>query len=394
MKTTTHYWIGLVLLQIILLSTARALDWNIEVNPPGSAIANYQVSPSTANGSITSSGNFSLNEGDFVYFDITPGDGYKLKSVKLNGKERLGNATTTTEYLYFGPIPKGANHKMLVACEQVTPTGTVDMSSSNATNATPVGVPDGHYTGEVNCRAYTLDMAVDSSGKIDAVGNVAGVTPAAKSVKSIMAVNDLEAGGSLKTINGKPQTSLKGGTKGTIDGLPASGTGAVTYPLEISSNSTLSGVGQGSGTENGTKYVEKAQPVTAPVDPNEAAQVSKDWGFTLAITEETNLKGKLEVFVSGNLTLPNGDKTSFPKKKTRYSLKNGYAVMFSQGTMLDGNGDPILDLKGKETKDKKSVVKITKMTFAPGATSPSAGKVEYKFLGQKGAGDLLEFLTP
>ena len=392
MKTTKHFLIGLVLFQFSLLSTAKALDWKLEVDPPDSATVTYQVLSSSTSGSISNSGNFSVTENATVSFIITPKTGYKIASVKLNGKDR----TQASSMYYFGPVPKGVNHKMIVKLEQITPTGTVDMSSSNATSSIPVSAPNGHYTGQINCRPYGLDMAVDSAGKVDAVGTVEGVTPAAKGGKSTKAVgaNDLEAGGSLKTINGKPQTSLTGGTKGTIDGQPSRGTGSVTYPLEISSNSTLAGVGQGSGTENGTKYIEKAQRVEAPVDPNEATQISKDWGFTLAITEETNSKGKKEIFISGNLTLPNGDKTSFPKKKTAYSPRSGYSVLFSQGLMLDGNGEPILDLKGKPTKDKKSIIRITKMTFAPGAANPNAGKVAYKFLGQKGTGDLVEFLTP
>jgi hypothetical protein len=71
----------------------------------------------------------------------------------------------------------------------------------------------------------------------------------------------------------------------------------------------------------------------------------------------------------------------------RYSAKRGYSLSFTRGTNVTLNPAKI---------DKKSSISIKRLLFSQQGTDwqPTNGVLTYKFLGQKGTGNLLDFLAP
>lgn len=92
---------------------------------------------------------------------------------------------------------------------------------------------------------------------------------------------------------------------------------------------------------------------------------------------------------SAQLRLPSGDTIVYPEIAAKYSAKTGYSLPFKGGTNV--TVQPNLP-------DKKSTVSIKGMTLAMQDSStdyqPTAGTISYQFLGQKGSGNLLDFLGP
>ena len=396
MKTTSLLKAALfVVLAAAQPLLAQQLNWTVNILPPGSCTITWSTTLPGQSGTLLKSGKITCNKGSTINFHFAPASGYKLIHVVKEAYDEIDWVNRNGGNDSFGPVD--ASESVTAVCELLNPVGDFTLDSSNAVNATKMGSPTGTYTGDVldstapaGKRPYTAVVTMDESGKLDVVGTVVGV-------KNKDGSSNLTAGGSVKTVNGEPKTEYKGSLTGTLDGKPLSGSGSSTLPLALQDNGsnppTADGIVAGSAKLDGTKYSEKATPVSVPFKAAEAAQIKSSWNFDLTITEET-VKGKNVVYASGILNLPNGDRTSFAKKTAKYAAKTGYSVSFTAGTKIDGSGNPLLDLKGKPIKDKKSTVTIKCMTLTkPAATwVPNGGTMAYAFLGQKGSGQLVDFL--
>ncbi len=137
----------------------------------------------------------------------------------------------------------------------------------------------------------------------------------------------------------------------------------------------------------GVPYSAKNTPLTLPVGPDAASHIHKSWSIALNIASTTPAKGKPYVASSALLTLPNGDQISFPAKKTKYSAKTGYSLSFKGGTNITIDPHKV---------DKKTTVSIKGMKLVQEGTTwnPTNGTMSYQFLGQKGKGNLMDFLGP
>jgi hypothetical protein len=112
-----------------------------------------------------------------------------------------------------------------------------------------------------------------------------------------------------------------------------------------------------------------------------------DWTLQLDITGKQDARGKTYIVASSQLVLPNGDTIVFPEKRTSYSTKNGYSLSFKGGT----NNTVI-----PPRVDKKTSILIKGMTLTKQGNvwQPTAGSITYKFFGQQGSGNLLDFYVP
>jgi hypothetical protein len=110
-------------------------------------------------------------------------------------------------------------------------------------------------------------------------------------------------------------------------------------------------------------------------------------GYPLPERGDTGRKRRcrLEHVRLAALTLPTGDTVQYPEKVVRYSTSKGYRLKFRRGTNVTSN-PPAVDPKAKIT--------IKGLTFVQegSAWEPTAGEITYQFLGQKGRGNLLDFV--
>lgn len=260
--------------------------------------------------------------------------------------------------------------------------------------ATPIVDVTGNYTGNFprTQHPYSADAAMDESGKIVTMGRVEGYSHPTKGPEVRMK-------GTVKTVNNEPTVSGSGNVKGgTLDGEPVSGTGKITVPLVESTTEGGSGfnsaVGSGSGSRDGQRFKSPATVVSIPAKPGAG---NKDWSLKLNIFETSNptdSHGTLYLAATATLYLPNGDRTQFKERKLTFNKKTGlYSTKFSNGIKVDENLEPIL-VKGKPVVDRKSQIQVSEMAVEATGTPrlPTDGLLKYKFLGQKGSGDLLDFL--
>jgi hypothetical protein len=71
----------------------------------------------------------------------------------------------------------------------------------------------------------------------------------------------------------------------------------------------------------------------------------------------------------------------------KYSAKNGYKLSLSKGTNTTAVPPYVV---------KKAKLKIKDLTFVPNGPvfDVTGGTIDYKFYGQKGKADLLDFIAP
>ncbi len=305
-------------------------------------------------------------------------------SVNLYGYSEL--MTITTGQLYLDNFfETGGAHPG--AQPAVVPTGnyTFTFPTGNAL-LTAIAYLAGTYTGVTprGSRPFTVDVAQDESGRLMAMGTVEGIADADGN-------SQLSGGvGSVTTVNDVPTARSKGAFVGTKDGDPASSKGEASLPLEImdigGGTNGVMGTVNGSGKVAGVPLVFKNEPVTKPVTAEDMANFKRDWGLQLII-EQKDINGKLQTVASAILTLPNGDQINFPERKARYSPTKGYKLSFKKGTNVTMN---------PATLDKKSSVAIKGLLFVQQGDewTPTAGTIRYRFLGQKGTGDLMQFNMP
>ena len=347
-----------------------------------------------------------------TYYDTNPANGYQwtvLGSFGLAGSGgNDGNANwNLAETDQFFLSVYGFSAAMTVAAgpmylDNFTETGGV--GGSGGTRPQPVGnfpfvFPGGNaaltrilsitgnYQGispSPGQRSYTIDAAQDESGKISAMGVVEGIEDA--NGGSTIAANV----GSVRTVNGEPVAQLKGSFKGELDGLSTTYKGNASVPLEVIDLSPgeqgVQGTGSFTSKLGGVPFSGKNMQVEVPAPPGAIDNLKQAWSLDLDIVPKT-IKGKERAVASAMLVLPNGDTIRFPERVVKYSEQKGYKIAFKKGTNITANPD---------TLDKKSTVILTGLKFEKTGDEwePVAGMINYKFLGQSGIEDIMEFVPP
>ena len=369
---------------------AATVRWSVVIAPTGGGSVAWTTSSPAKTGVLNKSGTLVFDSGAYVDLTIRTQSGFQLTALRKNADDILtwldGN-----RHVRFGPV--GSAHVIVAIFSVVNPTGDFPL---NFPDGKATGMVDitGHYTGTTpnfGHRAYTADIAMDESGKLTAMGNMAGVVPKAGGPITASV-------GSLRTLNGTPSARLSAGFTGTVDGNPATASGAASGPLTLTStgggNYKLNGVASGRSTVNGTRDSSRASSGDFPVTGAQAANTRKAWNLALKFREVVGPTGKKTVYASSILTLPTGARTSFKERRLTFSVRNGYSTAFSLGTKIDGVGNPILDAKGKPVIDRKSKIKVIKMRVVgtSGHWIVTNGVLSYSFLGQKGKGNPKDFI--
>jgi hypothetical protein len=341
-------------------------------------------------GTLTKSGKVEMNSGALIDLTFKTNQGYKLIQVYKN-TDPIITWLDANKHYQFGPVSNP--HSIIAIYEVVNPTGDFALTFPDG-QATAVADVTGNYTGTTpnTHRPYNADVAMDEAGKLSGVGTVSGILNKEGGTQ-------LEAeGGTVKTVNDVPTASGRGSFKGTIDGKESKASGGATGPLTLQSTGGSSvsagGTGSGTATVGEDDYSSKSAPFSGDVTQHKA-NLTKAWDLDLKVRELTDARGKKYIVAWGFLRLPNGDRTEFLQKKVRYSILKGYSISFTSGLKLNPTtGVRLLDAKGKFIADRKSRVKITNMTFTGPTTSMTVngGTLQYQFLGQKGTGNILDFL--
>lgn len=279
----------------------------------------------------------------------------------------------------------------------VSPTGNIPLTfPTNNALLTAITDLSGVYTGRtptVKQRLYNVTVAQDESGKLMAMGTVEGIR-ASSSTKTKAAASDLLSYniGAVTTVNNAPTVKTKGSFTGTVDGQAASSSGSGQAPAKITD------IGSGTNGVSGTgSYVAKIngvpvhplppghnQTIVVPSPADALSHVHKVWSISLSITNKVNAKThKAYIGATGVLTRPDGDVITYPEQVVKYVTKTGYNLTLKGGTNTTAH-----------VADKKSIITITGMTMTKTGNdwNPTAGKLSYQFLGQKGTGKLLDFL--
>jgi len=235
----------------------------------------------------------------------------------------------------------------------------------------------GHYEGfdPLLNRNYGMDVAQDESGKLSVMGTMDGI-------KNKEGGDGINIAGSIKTVDGKPTVQAKCSFTGTCDDVPA--TASTTARISGDSSGFLA-TETSKGKLGGVPFIGTRDDFVPPGEGLD--NLKKDWTLQLDITGKQDAKGKTYIVASSQLVLPNGDTIVFPEKKTKYSTKTGYSLSFKGGTNVSVNPPKV---------DKKTSILIKGMTLDKQGKvwQPTAGTLTYKFFGQQGTGNLLDFISP
>jgi len=289
----------------------------------------------------------------------------------------------------------------------VDPTGNFPLTFPSTNPAlTPIIDLTGEFKGVSpfgKPRAYDIIVAQDESGKLIISGTVEGVstnkiTKAANTSSLPANTSFLPAYniGQITTVGTNPTLKIKGSFNGSIDGTNSasvSGSGQAPLvltpiPLKPDSN-VIFGTGSYIAKENGVPI--HLLPTTGPIPivvskTAAASHMHKAWSISLSITNKVNAKTqKPFIGATASLTRPDGDVITYPVQVVKYSVKTGYKLTLKGGTNTTTH-----------VADKKSTITITGMTLTKSGSvwTPTAGKLSYQFLGQKGTGDLMLFIEP
>jgi len=290
---------------------------------------------------------------------------------------------------------------------QISPAATLNLDSKNAPTAPKIAdisgnvdkpltreCPDAQRVATADAepvepepRPLTVDASMDEAGKLDVVARADGVVNKDGS-------QELDAGGSVKSVGSEPMVEGKASASGTVDGEPARGGGSVSFGVQVDEG-LVQGTARGTGVVAGEKSTVKPAPVDVAVTPEEESQIKSDWTFDVNIERTLDAKGAEVVLASATLQLPNGDRTAFAARKVKYNTRKGYVIPFGLGTKIDAEGNPLLDPKGKPLKDKKSRMTLKSLVFTEAGENweVSGGEVEFRFLGQKGTWGVQDFLN-
>ena len=251
----------------------------------------------------------------------------------------------------------------------------------------------GHYQGvyPVGPHNYNVDLAEDETGKLAVMGTADGVQDASGNSEISLSA------GAITTVSGKPTAQLNVNFTGTVDSEIGTFGSTAVAPLELVDigGGTQGFVGTASYSANfgGMQFSGNNLPFQVTPPPEALDNLKKDWSIQIDVraNSTTNKKGKVKIkgqIVSAQLTLPNGDTIAFPEQTTKkYSNKKGFSLSFANGTNLSRNPPTI---------DTHSSIMVTGLKFLQqgGVWQPSAGTITYRFLGQQGTANLLDFVTP
>lgn len=255
-------------------------------------------------------------------------------------------------------------------------------------------------------------MTTDEAGKVTVVGGVAGFTDNKGN-------RTLTRTAFVKTVNGVPMLTASASVSGTDsyyegseDDTKVTGSGKISIPL-VPPGSLQNGqvpvTVMNSFSGSSTTRDENNKPVKTPdnakpgmdtilLDKTQVENItSTSWSMKLFLIEEL-VKGKLVVKAALELIKPDGEITFFPYRTVKFSATNGYSFVFSRGQEYISSGVPKPPVNGKPVIDKKSQVGFSKLLFKKvfdvnnvPSFEPAAGGVSYKFLGQKGFGQVFNF---
>ena len=277
-----------------------------------------------------------------------------------------------------------------------SPTGNFPLTfPTNSTLLAAIADLSGVYTGKTPTaqqRLYNVTVAQDESGKLMAMGTIAGIAANSSARAAVTSPVLSYNVGAVSTVNNDPTLKLKGKFDGTVDGQPASSSGAGQAPVKITN------IGGGTNGIAGTgSYVAKVagipvhplppgnnQTLVVPTPAGTANHIHEAWGISLSITNKISAKThKPYISATGVLTRPDGDVIIYPELIVKYSTKTGYALTLKGGSNTTAH-----------VVDKKSTITIKGMIMTPtGQTwKPTAGTLSYQFLGQKGTGSLTNFI--
>jgi hypothetical protein len=246
--------------------------------------------------------------------------------------------------------------------------------------------PPAAWTGLFNIlgiRRYEMDIAQDESGKLSYMGTMDGVTTKDDNTQLSGPI------GAMSSVNGKPMAKFKGSFDHKYDGIPGKVTGNANIPVEvinIGGIDSVSGMANDRGKIGSVPFSDKNVPFQVDAPLGAVANLKKDWSFQLDLTGKQDARGKTYIVASLQLLLPNGDTIVFPEKRTNYSTRTGYSLSFTGGTNVTINPPKV---------DRKTSIKIKGMTLVKQGKvwQPTAGTITYKFLGQQGSGNLLDFIA-
>jgi hypothetical protein len=344
------------------------------------------------------------------YYDLDVSDGYQWTELASFGLAGAGGGSANTDWALASTDQLtlclyGYSGGMTVTSGQIYLDNFVETGGVGSTGGpTPVptgsfgfGFPKGHpllaailslsgnyrgVTPTASARSYSIDVAQDESGKLAAMGTMDGVLDGDGSPE----ISGI--GGTVRTVNDEPTVRLQGDFDGTRDGESA------TLGFKASGTAEIVDIGEGaSGLAATATYKSKVGgvpfsgrnlPIQVPTPIGTEENLRQDWSIRLDLVERT-IKNKARIAASAELTLPTGETIHFPEKVVKYSTSKGYRLKFRRGTNVTQN-PPAVDPKPKIT--------IKGLTFAQqgNAWQPTAGEIAYEFLGQKGAGSLLEFV--
>jgi len=397
MNPPTHRLIRTALFGFVMLCTgsltAATLTWSVVIIPTGGGTVDWTTSSPAASGTLTNSGSVKFNANSYVDLTFKAKPGFQLQSVYKNLESWI-NFLDQNNHFQFGPV--GAAHTITVVFSKINPTGNFKLAFPDGGATTIVDIT-GNYSGETvpSRRGYNVDVAMDEAGKVSVMGVVDGIVPTGG--------GQLQGAlGSITTAQDKPTAQFTGSFTGTKDGVASTASGSVSGPVDLhpasGGNSTASGLASGTAKVGTVPYSVKATTTNFPVTASQAANLSKAWDLTMTLREMTDPRtGTNWLVASSVLTLPSHDQTAFGEKTVPYVVGRGYSVAFSSGTKLDAAGNPLLDpVTHKPVVDTKSSVTITNMniTGTQGHWIVTGGTINYKFLGQTGKGDVMNFTGP
>ena len=239
----------------------------------------------------------------------------------------------------------------------------------------------GFFSLQQRQRNYAMDVAQDESGKLSVMGTMDGI-------KNKDGAPEISGAGTVTTVNAKPTAKLKGNFTGTVDEVPATASITASGPVEVNDiggRDGFIGTYSSKGKYGGVPFKGSRETFDAPEGTSQ--NLKKEWTLQLDITSRQDSKGKSYLVASAELLLPNGDTIVFPEKKTKYSAAKGYSLSFKGGTNTRTS-----------LPDKKTSIAIKGMTMTlqqDGSWQPNAGTITYQFLGQRGSGNLIDFIpTP
>jgi len=376
------------LLMPLALVWGDTLTWSIVITPKNSGKVIWAISSPPSSGTLVKSGKLTLNNGAFVDLTFQPNPGGTIESVFKNA-DNITDWLDAQKHFKFGPV--STSHVIIVKFSggtplPVDPTGNFDFSFPTGNpDLTAIANVSGNYEGVTpeKKRHYNVDVAQDESGKLAVMGTATGFL--SKEGNPTISGNI----GGISTVSDEPTAQLKGSFTGTRDGVPVTGSGTAKGPVETTDIgggvSGVSATAGGSAKVSGVPFSIKNGPISYPVTPSQASHFHKSWSLQLNIQSKVNSNtGKPYIGATGQLLLPNGDTISYPERVVKYS-KKGYSLNFTGGTNITIQPNKA---------DKKSKVIIKGMTLEKQGQvwKPTGGTMTYQFLGQKGTGNLLDFI--